>query len=93
MPIFSVSSTDPCAFSSFFDKLSGIVAPHKEVILLTIVIVRSISVSDFGIYTLIMTLIASAVAITAFGIPQALIYYIGKKQCWILIVKTLLSLI
>ncbi len=36
--------------------------------------------SDYGDYTLIMATVSTAVAISALGIPQSIIFYIGKKE-------------
>jgi len=46
----------------------------------TILLARALLVEDFGVYSLFLSILGTLVASSAFGIPQAIIYYLGKQK-------------
>ena len=46
----------------------------------TIIIVRNISAHDFGVFSLIMSFSLTLCHLTTIGLPQSIIYFIGKQK-------------
>ncbi len=46
----------------------------------TIIIVRNLSPHDFGVFSLIMSFSLTLCYLTTIGLPQSIIYFIGKKK-------------
>ena len=53
---------------------------HLISFITTIIIVRSISPSEFGVFSLIMTFAISLCYLSSVGFPQAIVFFIGKRK-------------
>lgn len=46
----------------------------------TLFLARALLVSEFGVYSLLMSVLGTLVALSALGLPQAFIYFTGKRK-------------
>jgi len=53
---------------------------HTLTFITTVLIVRKLSIDDFGIFSLLISLSLTLCYLSSIGLPQAIIYFIGKKK-------------
>lgn len=65
---------------NFFATISTEFGIHALTFITTVFIVRKLSAADFGIFSLIISLSLTLCYLSSVGLPQAIIYFIGKKK-------------